>query len=141
MKNVKKSILVAGMGTLTLGTPTVAKSEHNTDKVKDTVGIVNAAARRTVGTIIKYETVPSVIPDMHVVGYHMDEDGDGRADVVRYRFVGVNQPHVMHSPFAIVEVIESYDEKNHVWNIVAENVVGTQKLKNPPVYTANNKSR
>lgn len=141
MKNVKKSILVAGMGALTLGAPANAKSGKNTDKVKDTASVVNAAARRTVGTIVKYETVPSLMPDMNIIGYHIDEDGDGRADVVRYRMVGVNQPHVMHSPFAIVEVIETYDEKNHVWNITAENVVGTQKLKNPPVYTPNNKSR
>ncbi len=124
-----------------MGGPAVAQSGQNTDKEKDTVSVVNAAARRTVGTIVKYETVPSLMPDMHIVAYHIDEDGDGRADVVRYRMVGTNQPHVMHSPFAIVEVIETYDEKNHVWNITAENIVGTQKIQNPPVYMPNNKSR
>lgn len=144
MKNVKKSLLVAGMGALTFAGSAVANSEKDTGienvDVKK-VGVVNAAARRTVGAIVKYETIMSPIQGKHIIGYHIDEDGDGRADVVRYRMIDSNQPHVMHSPFATVEIIETYDEKNHVWNIVQENVVGTQKLKKLPEYSPNNKSR
>lgn len=138
--NIKKSMLISAAGAMMCGGAHAGVPTKQMN-INDEFATVRSAARLTVGTIVKYETMPSLTPDVHIIGYHIDTDGDGRADVVRYRMIATNESHVMQSPFAIVEITETYDEKNHVWNITHENVIGSCKLKNPPVYTPTTKTR
>lgn len=142
VKNIKKAAVIAA-ATLAMNVPGHAQSVQTSDRKSDkTEQGVDAAARRTVGSIVKYETVPMLIPGKYFVEYHIDEDGDGRVDVVRRRVIhdGEAVPG-MHNPFEIVEIIEVYDSKNHMWNIIKEKVVGSRKPKSVPVYVPNEKVR
>ncbi len=97
---------------------------------------INAAARITRGSVLKYEVVSDSIPNAQLVKYHIDQDGDNKADVVRRRIVPDGQicpPR--HSPFDIIEINELYDEKYRMWNIIDEVRKGTRKPHAAPQKT------
>ena len=94
-----------------------------------------AAARKTVGSVLRYENITDTVTGQNYIEYHIDESGDGNVDVVRRWAVRPDAAMpAMHSPFAIVEIIEVYDEKTCQWVLFQEQVVDSRKLKTAPVY-------
>lgn len=120
-----KTLTVMAIAML-MAAPTNAKN-----KAKKT----DAAARLTRGSVIKYESVKSPIENTICIAYHIDENGDGNADVVRNRIQPTNEPFRMQSPFTKMEFFEMYDPVYHTWNIVKETRIGTTKPAKAPVYT------
>lgn len=93
-----------------------------------------AAARLTRGCVIKYNPVKSPIKNTVCIEYHIDKDGDGKADVVCNRICPCDEPLPGKcSPFAIVEINEVYDSKCKMWRIATERTIGTSKPANVPM--------
>lgn len=141
--NKFKTATVSIMTAIASMLPHAAKADNDiitTNKENTT----NAAARITTGNVVKYETKKSGTHDLSFTEYYIDENGDGRADVIRRsisRDGDTYIPQMAYSPFSIVEFIEIYDEKHHMWNISQTNVVGSRKLKTAPTYVRQQKTR
>lgn len=120
MKNKLKTTLALAAATMTMSSY-AANTENNTDTT------TNDATRITVGSVVKHEIKEDQAKDLSFVEYHIDQDGDGRPDVVRNainRIGDTYTPQTIPDPLSIMEVIEVYDKKHNMWNIVETTKVG-----------------
>ena len=81
-KNIKKATIIAA-ATLSMSAQApaadITESDTKTEKTSD------MAARRTVGSVLKYEIEKGPDAGTRFLVYHIDQDGDGKSDVVRRR--------------------------------------------------------
>lgn len=134
MPKIKKKAITFMGAVITMASSMAAANSDNA-RVNATE-TVDDAARITVGNIVKCENGKSDNPNLSVTDYHIDQDGDGKADVVLQcisrdgdRYI----PQIQYSPFSVVEFIEEYNKKNRMWNIINTKVIGTRKLENAPI--------
>lgn len=138
LKTTTLSLMAAAM------TASCAATNKSTTQQAHAPTKISTAARITVGSVIEYKDVTLNGKNLSVTEYHIDTDGDGKADVVRQfinRDANIYYTQVMHSPFSVLEIIEKYDEQHHMWNVTETNVIDSRKLKNAPVYMPMQKTR